>query len=215
MNVRLVPGRWWVATAVTAAACVLAAIPAIRSSALTALGSCIVHEDPLTKSDVMAVTFEAGLAGGLEAVDLYKQGMASAVVYVSSRPTPEEAELARRGFPRRHSVVDVMAQLGVPRASISVVDGGEGGTTEGTAALAAWAKAHRTSRVIVVVSPTHGRRYGRALRRVWPADCPPPLVRTTRTNDFRPDTWWQTRTPLRAGLVELQKLALDYVLHPL
>ena len=31
---------------------------------------------------------------------------------------------------------------------------------------------------------------------------------------FRADDWWQSRTTVREGLVELEKLGLDYARHP-
>jgi hypothetical protein len=71
------------------------------------------------------------------------------------------------------------------------------------------------NKVMVVVGPSHGRRYRRALRRVWPGAQPAPVVVTTLYGLFRPEDWWRSRTTLREGLVEMEKLALDYVAHPL
>jgi len=109
---------------------------------------------------------------------------------------------------------DTLIQLGIPGAAIIDLPTGDGGTTESTAALAEWARAHPGQRVLVVVGPSHGRRYRRALRRVWPAGRPEPRVVITRYALFRADDWWQSRTTLREGLVELEKLALDYARHP-
>jgi len=39
-------------------------------------------------------------------------------------------------------------------------------------------------------------------------------VVTTPYAMFRAEDWWRSRTTLREGLVELQKLALDYARHP-
>jgi hypothetical protein len=67
---------------------------------------------------------------------------------------------------------------------------------------------------VVVVAPSHGRRYRRALLRAWPAGHPMPRVVITQYSLFRGDDWWQSRTTVREGLVEIEKLGLDYVLHP-
>jgi hypothetical protein len=67
---------------------------------------------------------------------------------------------------------------------------------------------------VVVVSPSHGRRYRRTLLRAWPAGHPTPRVVVTQYSLFRGDDWWQSRTTVREGLVEIEKLGLDYVLHP-
>ena len=40
-------------------------------------------------------------------------------------------------------------------------------------------------------------------------------VRPSRYSSFDPDRWWETRGGIRTGLIELQKLMLDVVLHPL
>ena len=43
---------------------------------------------------------------------------------------------------------------------------------------------------------------------------PAPIVITAPYALFRADDWWQSRTTVREGLVELEKLALDFVRHP-
>ena len=100
------------------------------------------------------------------------------------------------------------AQLGVPKDAIVQIPAGEGGTTESAYALADWARAHPGTKVMVVVGPSHGRRYG-----------VPTRVQTNSAvvYDFYglfAKDWWQSRTTLREGLVEMEKLALDYVAHP-
>ena len=40
-------------------------------------------------------------------------------------------------------------------------------------------------------------------------------VRAARYSSFDPDRWWETRGGIRTEIIELQKLLLDVVLHPL
>jgi hypothetical protein len=40
-------------------------------------------------------------------------------------------------------------------------------------------------------------------------------VRPEHYSNFDPDRWWETRGGIRTEVVELQKLLLDLVLHPL
>jgi hypothetical protein len=40
-------------------------------------------------------------------------------------------------------------------------------------------------------------------------------VQPARYSDFDPDGWWETRGGARTEIVELQKLLLDVVLHPM
>jgi hypothetical protein len=52
------------------------------------------------------------------------------------------------------------------------------------------------------------------LLRAWPQGRPAPRVVITQYSLFRADDWWTSRSTLREGLVEMEKLGLDYVLHP-
>ena len=61
----------------------------------------------------------------------------------------------------------------------------------------------RTDAGIAVRSAAPGRRETSGL-----------LVVTTPYALFRADDWWPSRTTLREGLVELEKLTLDYARHP-
>jgi hypothetical protein len=40
-------------------------------------------------------------------------------------------------------------------------------------------------------------------------------MRVARYSDFDPDRWWETRSGVRTEIIELQKLLLDFVLHPI
>ncbi len=157
---------------------------------------------------------ESGAAGLLMIGDLYRMQPAARVGVFDPRATRVDAELDRRGVVLPDLTQHVLGQLGVPAGAIERIPAGEGGTTETTAALAEWARRHPGQRVLVVVGPSHGRRYRRALERAWPAGHPAPLIVTTPYALFRAEDWWQSRTTLREGLVELEKLALDYARHP-
>jgi hypothetical protein len=189
-----------------------AAVPSIRRLALRAAGSSLVQKDRLEPSDVGVIT-QFGEGNELEAADLFRDRLFSRVVVLESAPTEVDREYLRRGVYRDDVVVTTLRQLGVPETSIVHVDAGEGGTNDSTEALAGWIRVH-PSRAIVIVPPSHARRFRRALRRLWPPNAPPPLVTCPRYNEFRPDDWWTTRRTLRDGAVELQKLLLDYLLHP-
>jgi hypothetical protein len=190
-----------------------AAIPATRHAMLRAGGAALVTSDPPEPVDV-GVLPEFGEGGELEIADLYQAKMFTRIVVLDPSPTEAEREYVRRRVFIDDVAITTLRQLGIPESAIVHVDAGEGGTTESAEALADWIRIH-PSRAIVVVIPSHTRRYRRALRRVWPAGVAPPIVTASRHNDFRADDWWKSRRTLREGLDELQKLALDYVFHPL
>ncbi len=206
--------RLTIATAILVVGLAAMLTTPVRGAVLARVGALLIHDDPLEPTEWLALTREAGDTGVLEVADIYGAGHAERVLLLQPQPSAVHLEFARRGVEVSDLTLDRLLQLGVPRADLSVVDAGEGGTTAGTLALADFARRHRSHSVTVVVSPTHGRRYKRALMRAWPKDLPAPRVRTSRHHPFRADTWWRSRGTLRTGLVELQKLGVDFVVHP-
>jgi hypothetical protein len=188
---------------------------AARTAILTGLGRAMTTSDPRTPADLAVLTPESGDGGEIEISDLFRDRLVTRVAVLVPRSTIAEQELERRGIPRHDSPVDVLARLGVPPTAIVAVPAGEGGTTESTQALAVWCRSRAASRILVIASPTHARRYRRALARVWLGPGALPAILTTRFNACRADTWWQARGTLREGLGELAKLLLDDLSHPL
>jgi hypothetical protein len=191
------------------------AVPRVRHAVLRSAGHALAASDAAGPADLLAMDVESGGAGVLYLADLHRSQPAAAVAVLVPEGTRVERELHARGIVLPNLTFEALAQLGLPRDDIVRIPAGEGGTTETTAALGAWARRNPGKRMLVVVGPSHGRRFRRALLRAWPADGqPPPRVVTTPYAMFRPEDWWQSRTTLREGLVELQKLALDYVRQP-
>jgi len=196
-------------------AAAIALVPPARRAVLTRAGAALARSDLPADADLLAMDVDSGFAGAIKTADLYRAHRSPAVAtFVMRRSTIAEA-LRDRRVVLPDVIGNVLEQLGVPPYAIARLPVDELGTTETTAALAAWSRANPTGRVVVVVGPSHGRRYRRALLRAWPAGHPEPRVVTTQYALFRANDWWQSRTTLREGLVEIEKLALDYVLHPL
>jgi hypothetical protein len=210
---RLLSSQWpRVGLALGLAVLLAASIPAIRAVALRVLGSLLIAGDPIEPADIAAMT-ESGEAGELEVSDLYHAHVIPQVLVLTPEPTAVDRELARRGVHRVDLILSTLVQLGVPRDAIFTLEAGEGGTTDSTEALAAWVRDH-PCRVLMVVTPSHARRYRRALSRVWPERAPPARVRNPRASLFHARDWWEARRTRREGLFELQKLAWDYLRHP-
>jgi hypothetical protein len=192
-----------------------AAVPAIRAGTLRMLGGLLMVSDPIERADIAAVTIESGEAGELEVNDLFHDHVIPRVLVLAPAATVVDRELARRGVHRGDAdrILSTLVQLGVARDAILLLEAGEGGTTDSTEALAAWVSQH-PCRVLMVVGPTHARRYRRALERVWPKQVPPARFRSPRASLFHPQDWWVARRTRRDGLFELEKLAWDYLVHP-
>lgn len=186
----------------------------VRNGLLVSAGDFMASGDRPAAADAAVITPESGAAGDLEAADLYSKGLVRSVIVLTAAPISIDRELARRGVRLPNVTFDLLQQLGIPGSAISTLEAGEGGTTDNTTALSRSAAEHTGERFLIVVSPTHARRYRRAILRVWPPGHPLPLVVVTPYSAFRPDDWWQSRTTLRDGLMELEKLVLDYVQHP-
>ena len=191
-----------------------AAIGPVRRAALRGLGHMLVASDDVRPADLLVMDVESGRAGILTVGDLRRSQPTATVGVLMRKATSIDAELARRGIVLPDLTLSMLAQLGIPPEAIVKMAVGDDGTTETAAALSEWGRQNPGKRALVVVGPSHGRRYRRVLRRVWPAGNPAPIVVTTAYGLFRADDWWTSRTTAREGLVELEKLLLDYVQHP-
>jgi uncharacterized SAM-binding protein YcdF (DUF218 family) len=200
--------------AVSAATCLLLALlPWSRHAALVLAGRALISGDPVAPADVGVVTETGGEEGEIELSDLYHAKVFPRILILVPTPSPGQRELERRGVHIDDRTVSALVQLGVPRDAIETVDAGEGGTTESSQALADWVRIH-PAKVLIIVNPSHARRYQRRVRRIWPANAPPPSVVYPRSDSFRPETWWVERRTLRMGTFELQKLTWDYLRYP-
>lgn len=186
----------------------------VRRPILRAAGEWLLDVDALSSADIAVAMPETGESGLIELADLSASGAVPRVAIMLPEPGPAGRELSRRGVtldpPER-----LLLRLGVDPARIAMLDAGEGGTTEGADALAQWATQLGVRRVIVVTGADHSHRLRRALTRALAGRGPQILLRVPTTDPFRPTDWWHQRRTLRSGLVELQKLLIDVLAHPL
>ena len=89
------------------------------------------------------------------------------------------------------------------------------GTEDEGLVLPEWCDERGFRAIVVVTTPDHSRRLRRVLRRSMNGHRTKVLVRASRYSTFDPDRWWTTRGGIRTGLIELQKLLLDVVRHPI
>ena len=82
-------------------------------------------------------------------------------------------------------------------------------------ALPQWCDEHHFRSIVVVATKDHSRRLRRVLDRDMKGHPTQVTVRAARYSNFDPDRWWKTRGGVRIEIVELQKLLLDFVMHPL
>lgn len=189
----------------------------LRRSVLRAAGWALVANEPLESVDVIVLTVDVDGAGVLEAADLLHSGIATRVAVFADPPDPDiERELIRRGL-RYESMADQdireLKELGIVK--VQQISTQVGGSEDEGPALADWCDQRRYHSVLVVSASDHSRRLRRVLRRamkgrhiqvrVWPA----------RFSKFDPNRWWQMPDGIRIEVVELEKLLLDMVRHPI
>jgi len=188
----------------------------MRHAALRAAGRLLIVDEPVGRADAIVVPTWAGDAGAIEAADLVHNGVSGAIGVLGAPPTEAERELSRRGI--RHQdeaadLIELLHSLGVPNAE--VIPWGAGGTEGEGLALASWCGQRHLQSIVVVSAPDHSRRVRRVLRRSMGRGSTRLAIRSARHAPFDPDGWWETHDGLRIGIVELEKLLLDVIRHPL
>jgi hypothetical protein len=200
---------------VTLAAAAIVAVPSIRESVLRAAGWALVVNEPIAPADVIVVSLASGGAGALEAADLVEGGIATRVAVFTDPPSGEDHEFIRRGLPYEDASARQMRQLrwlGV--TDVMQIPGTEAGTEGEAQVLPPWCDQYQFRSIVFVAARDHSRRWRRVLNRVMRGHPTRVMVQPAHYS-FDPDRWWETRDGVRAEIVELQKLVLEIVLHPL
>ena len=99
--------------------------------------------------------------------------------------------------------------------AVEIIPTPVGGTEDQGRVLPPWCDQHGFRSVVVVTETDHSRRLRRVLRRSSRGQGTTFAVRASRYSQFDPDLWWETRAGARTGIVELEKLLLDLLRHPL
>jgi uncharacterized SAM-binding protein YcdF (DUF218 family) len=195
----------------------VALVGALREPILQGAGRVLVAEDAIAPADAIVVASDGSGPGALEAADLVRLGVATRVAVFAYLEDPVvEREFARRGIPLEdaaaRSVRQLMA-LGVENAEI--IPTRIAGSEDQGRVLPPWCARNGFRSIVVVAEADHSRRLRRILRRAFRGQGAAAHVRVSRYSTFDPDRWWKSRTGVRAGVVELQKLLLDLLRHPL
>ena len=208
--------RWApILVVVALAAFASVAVRSVWEPVLRAAGWALVVNEPVASADIIVLSIDSGGAGALEAADLAQGGMSKRVAVFMDPPSGVGHEFIRRGLPYEDAAASQIRQLrslGVTDVvQISRVDGTEG---EGQV-LPPWCDEHQLRSIVFVAAKDHSRRLRRVLDRVMKGHPTRVTVQPARYSNFDPDRWWETRAGVRTELVELQKLLLDVVLHPM
>jgi len=143
-------------------------------------------------------------------------GIATRVAVFTDPPSGEDHEFIRRGLPYEDASARQIRQLrwlGV--TDVMQIAGTEAGTKGESQVLPPWCDQHQFRSIVFVAARDHSRRWRRVLNRVMKGHPTRVMVQPERYSIFDPDRWWETRDGVRTEIVELQKLVLEVILHPL
>jgi uncharacterized SAM-binding protein YcdF (DUF218 family) len=207
--------RWApILVVVALATAAILAVPSVREPVLRTAGWALVVNEPVAPADIIVVSAAAFGAGALEAADLMQSGIATRVAVFSNPPTGEDHEFIRRGLPDEAAgQIRQLKSLGV--TDVVQIPTTEIATNNEAQALPPWCDQHQFRSIVLVTARDHSRRWRRVLDRVMKGHPTRVTVQPVRYSEFDPDQWWKTRGGVRTEIIELQKLVLDAVLHPL
>ena len=209
--------RWAAILVVVAlAAAAIVVVPSVREPVLRTAGWALVVNEPIAPADIIVITLDSNGAGALEAADLVQSGIATRVAVFADPPSGEDDEFIRRGLPYEDASARQIHQLrwlGV--TDVVQIPRTEVGTEGEGQVLPPWCDQHQFRSIVFVAARDHSRRSRRMLDRVMKGHPTRVTVRPARYSSFDPDRWWETRGGVRTEIVELQKLVLDVVLHPM
>lgn len=173
-------------------------------------GHYLIIDEPLQPADAIIVLAGARVERWLEAVDLYREDKAGAILLSSGIVEKAERQLRAMGvrYPSEVELTrDAMVQLGIPAAAITAFRETVDNTAEEAVAAHRFALERGWRSVIVVTSKYHTRRARFAFERQLRGSGISVQVRGSRYDEARPDQWWKHRADFRFVTWELQKLA--------
>jgi uncharacterized SAM-binding protein YcdF (DUF218 family) len=172
-------------------------------------GHYLVLDEPLVKSDAIAVLAGTRAERWLEAVDLYREGWAPRIVLSQGQVEPAEA-LVRGGGVTFATDAEraraAMIQMRVPERDIVILPEILDNTAQEATAFHRLAEAEHWRRLIVVTSKYHTRRTSFTFARELEGSGITAIVHGSRYDPFNPDRWWTRRPDFRSATSELQKL---------
>jgi hypothetical protein len=194
----------------------LLALAGSRERVLRWAGTALLAGDPVLAADLIVVTIDAGPAGILEAADLVHSGISSRVAVFGRPATTAAREFIRRGVAYEDAAARETRQLhSLGIGSVQQIARDVAGSEQEGATLPDWLDASQLRSVVVVSSPEHSRRLRRILHRSATRCRTHIMIRPARYSEFNADHWWQTRAGVRTEAIELEKLMLDFLRHPI
>jgi hypothetical protein len=195
---------------------ILFALPNAREALLRWAGSALVANDSLQSADIIVISADADGAGVLEAADLVHLGYSARVAVFADPPSSTDREFIRRGVIWHDAAAfeeQQLRALGITR--VDRIARTVAGTEDEGRVLPKWCNDNRFGTIIFVGNADHSHRTRRVLRRAVAGQKTAIIIVASPYSEFDPNNWWVSRDSVRTEIVEMEKLLLDIVRHPL
>ena len=181
---------------------------------LRAAGNYLILEEKPVPADAIVVLAGGDVSRPLEAMHLYKAGMAPWVV-VTTEKVPRVFELLKKDGivlnQTYENYVKVIAGYGVPEDHVLRIEKYVSDTHDEMNAIAAFAKSRGWKRLLIVTSNFHTRRAKLTARFVLEPEIHATVVAATQ-DGFDPATWYKSQGDTRTFVIESEKL-FTYTLY--
>ncbi len=171
----------------------LATIVLLLPVGFASIGHWLLVDDPLQPATA-AVVFGGHVPfRAMEAAAIYHRGLVTEVWLTQGAIHEEDAAMVSLGIhviPEHEYSRQVLERLGVPPASIRILDVRVNNTAEEISVIACETRRVGGKRVILITSKSHARR----VRVIWQklvGDAPQAIVRYTPDDPYNPDRWWR------------------------
>ena len=190
-------------------ASILALLWFFHGRLFTALGGYLVVRDEPTAADAVVVlsggTAERTMAGAA----VYRRGLAPEIILTRNRRSPAMEDLIGRGFtiPDNADIErSILIQAGIPPEAVSILPGTVDSTIDEARGTAEYASREGYEKITVVTSSYHTRRALMTFRQYLEPGGVAVRVWAAPESEFRPESWWKSRSMVRTLIIEYQKL---------
>jgi hypothetical protein len=181
---------------------ILLLVAALAYFSLPLLGHWLVREDPVRRSDAIAVLTGSFPQRAVEAAQLYRRGYAPEIWL--TRPI-KSSNYDETGAPLNTEDarnVAVLRSFGVPSEAIHVLDAPIVNTADELNAIDSGLQQSGTSSVIIVTNKAHTRRVY-SLWEKYHARDGEVLIHGISHDSFTPSRWWMSRTSRAQAMHEV------------
>ena len=175
----------------------------------------VVKTTSIKSADIIILSIDSGGEGTLGAAELVHSGVSNRVAVFHDPPTSVDQEFLRRGIPYEDRAAVSTRQLELLGVhNVEQIPRSASGSEQEGEILPDWCDKHQYRSIVLITSKDHSKRLTRILHRSMKNPQISLTVFASPYSEFDVETWWTTRAGLRTGIVELEKLLLDFVRHP-